>query len=423
MKKLFTNARILKMDGTPIFDGYVEITDNKISYVGKEFSFNKADYERVIDCEGNLLMPGFKDAHTHSAMTFLRSAADDLPLDKWLREVCFPAEDKLKPEDIYYLTKLAILEYLSSGITAVFDMYFYPREIIKAFNDYGMRALVQIFKTSYYTMDEVKNIYRECNDLEESLVRCVFGVHAEYTSSLDDLALAKGLIEEFKSPFFSHISETKLEVKACYEKYGVSPTKLFFDHGLFKYGGGGYHCIYMSDEDLQIFKDHNLSIVINPGSNAKLASGVCDVKKIKEYGIELAIGTDGAASNNCLDMFKEMMLVTNLSKLKEMSAESIPADDVLHMATVGGSKVMMLDKAMYLEKGQFADIIMIDLKRPNMQPINNIVKNLVYSGSKDNVKMTMINGRILYYDRKFYVNDDIDELYKKCQDITDRLLK
>ena len=423
MKKLLTNARILKMDGTPIFDGYVEITDNKISYVGKEFSFNKGDYEEVIDCEGNLLMPGFKNAHTHSAMTFLRSAADDLQLHRWLTEVCFPAEAKLTPEDIYYLTKLCILEYLTSGITAFFDMYFFPKEIIRAAKEYGMRALIGLLRSSNNTDDDIRKMYHENNEKEESLTRCVMNLHAEYTSTKEERAALKVLIDELKSPLYAHIAETEDEVKGCYERYGVSPTELLVSEGLFKYGGGGFHCIYMSDKDLQLFKDNHLAIVTNPGSNSKLASGVCDVKKIKENGIELAIGTDGPASNNCLDMFKEMMLVTNLSKLKEKDAASMPAEDVLYMATVGGSKAMMLDKAMYLEKGQLADIIMIDLHRPNMQPINNIVKNLVYAGSKDNIKMTMVDGKILYYNRKFYVGDDIEELYKKCQQITDKLLE
>ena len=422
MKTLFQNVKILKMTDEPIFMGELVVTNNRITYIGPKADRN-VKYDKVIDGNGNLLMPTFKNAHTHSAMVFLRSHADDLSLHDWLFKNCIPAEGHLTPNDVYELSKLAFLEYLTSGIGACFDQYYYPLQIMQAAKEIGMRTLVLATYTSYLSKEDLRKMYEESNSDEESLVHYCFGVHAEYTVSEEELNVMNELVHEYKAPFFTHLSETESEVKDCYNRRGISPVKYLIDKGVYDFGGGAYHCVWMSDEDLKLFKEKNLIIVTNPGSNSKLASGVADIEKIRKYGIELAIGTDGPASNNCLDMFKEMMLVTNLSKLKNMDPRATPADEVLKMATVGGAHAMNLKDADVLEVGKFADIIMIDLHRPNMQPIHNIVKNIVYSGSKDNIKMTMINGKILYMNGEFFVGEDIEDIYSKCQQITDRLIK
>ena len=422
MKTLFKNVRILKMSGEDIFFGELVVTENRISYVGLKAPENER-YDRVIDGNGNLLIPAFKDAHAHSAMVFLRSHADDMSLQDWLFKYCIPAEENLTPDDVYELSKLAFLEYLTSGISACFDQYYFPFAIAKAAKEIGFRTVVLATYTSYLSKEQLKDLYKEFNNDEESLVHYVLGIHAEYTVSEEELAVMNELVHEFKAPFYTHLSETKKEVEECYQRRGISPVKYLVDKGVFDYGGGGFHCIYMNDEDLQMFKDKNLYVVTNPGSNSKLASGVADIEKIKKYGINIAIGTDGAASNNCLDMFKEMMLVTNLSKLKNNDPSVTPAEEVLKMATVNGALAMNLKDADVLEVGKLADIVMIDLHRPNMQPIHNIVKNLVYSGSKENVKMTMVNGKILYEDGKFFVGQDVEEIYQKCQQIADKLIK
>ena len=193
--------------------------------------------------------------------------------------------------------------------------------------------------------------------------------------------------------------------------------------GLFDYGGGAFHCVYLSENDIRIFKEKNLTIVTNPGSNCKLASGVAPIDRYIKEGIILAIGTDGAGSNNGLDFFYEMRLASSLQKIINNDASAGQALDILKAATIGGAKALRLDNCDILSEGKLADIIMIDLLRPSMQPINNIKKNLVYSGSKDLVKMTMINGQIRYMDGQFFVNQPIDEIYKKAQEITDNLRK
>ena len=422
MRYLFKNARILKMNNEDIFFGDLITNNNRIEYVGKSKN-HQGKFYRIIECQVNLLMPGFKNCHTHSPMVFLRSYADDMPLQKWLFDFCIPAESHLVSDDIYHLSKLAILEYLTSGITACFEMYFYPHRFIDACKDMGFRSLVSLMPTSYYTRDDLKRMYEQEENDKESLCKCCFVLHSEYTTSKEEVELINGLVHEYKAPFFTHISETKKEVEDCFKKRNMSPVEYFYKLGMFDYGGGGYHCVHFDDKDIKIFADNHLFAVANFGSNTKLASGIMDVQKYLNAGVTIALGTDGPASNNCLDMFKEMMLVSSCSKIKNMDASSVPANEILKMATVNGAMCLNLKDADTLEEGKFADMIMIDLSRPNMQPILNIEKNIVYSGSKENVKMTMINGKILYEDGKFYLNESADNIYQKVQEITERLLK
>ena len=419
MRTLLKNARILKMTGEDIFFSSIVIENDRITYIGEAYD-KYGPFDIVRDCKGNLLMPGFKNAHTHSAMTFLRSKADDLKLQEWLFGVVLPREEKFRKNDVYELAKLAYLEYLTSGITACFDQYYFPLESGRAAEEMGMRIVL----IGTYNKNNVDLIgrYKTFND-KDGLVKYCFGVHAEYTLEKGELERVVEASHEMKSPFFCHIAETEKEVKECYKRRGMSPVAFFEKMGAYDYGGGGYHCIYFSDEDIEIFKRHNCSVVTCPGSNTKLASGIAPICKYLERGLNVAIGTDGPASNNSLDMFKEMTLLYSLQKISMKDASALPAYEVLKMATVNGAKAMGLVDSDVLEVGKKADIIEIDLSRPNMQPINNIVTNIVYSGSKENVKMTMINGRILYKDGKFFTKEKPSTIYRKCQKICERIEK
>lgn len=366
-------------------------------------------------------MPGFKDAHTHSAMTFLRSYADDLPLLEWLNQQVFPMEAKLTAEDIYHLSKLGILEYLTSGITANFDMYLTPDTIAQASEECGFRTvMVGGLNNFSQSMESLEEWYQKYNDPEQ-LVTFQFGFHAEYTNSLENLEQLSELIHKYEAPISVHSSESASEVEGCIKRYGKTPTKLFHELGLLDFGGAHFHCIHMTDEDLDLLKEKGIYVVTNPASNMKLASGIARIEDMMEREIPVAIGTDGPASNNCLDMFREMFLVTGLAKIKAMDASALDGEEVLRMATVNGAHAMGLRDADVLAEGKFADLIMIDLHQPNMQPLNNIAKNIVYSGSKQNVKMTMINGRILYEDGQFFVGVPAEEIYAKANEIIERM--
>ena len=423
----FKNARILTMvDGQDIFEGELWVEGTRITYTGdamyeQDIANAGKKFDRTIDCGGNLLMPGFKNAHTHSGMTLMRTYADGLPLQEWLETKIFPLEAKMTPEDCALLTKLAILEYLTSGITAIMDMYLAPEAIAKACEESGMRV-VQVSGINKFgpSLEVFEERFLKLNG-RHPLSSYMMGFHAEYTCDRELLEKLSALAHKYKAPMFTHNSETEREVAECKERYGMTPTVFLDSLGMFDYGGGGYHCCHMSDEDFEVFKKHNMSAVTNPGSNTKLASGIAPVKRFLEEGINVAIGTDGPSSNNCLDMFREMFLVTGLAKLKEKDATAVGAADVLKMATVGGSNAMGLDDCDVLAEGKEADIIMIDLKQPNMQPINNIADNLVYSGSKQNVKLTMIAGAILYEDGKFNIGITPEEIYREAAAIQKRL--
>lgn len=428
MNTRFTNARILTMEeGREVFIGEVAVHGNKIVYVGPERTEEEVlkdgiEYDRRIDANGNLLMPGFKNAHTHSGMTALRSFADDLPLQEWLETKIFPIEAKLDGNMVYEFVRLAILEYLTSGITAVFDMYMFPDYTAKACRDMGMR-LVQVDDINKFgpAFSEFDSRYERLNG-KHHLTKYVIGFHAEYTCTREVLEYVCAQAHKHKSPVYAHTSETEKEVKECIERYGMTPIQLMDEIGMFKYGGGGYHCVHFTDEDIEIFKKKGLSVISNPGSNTKLASGIAPISRYLDEGINVALGTDGPSSNNGLDMFREMFLVTGLGKLREKDAAAVPAKEVLKMATVNGAKAMFLDDCDVLAPGKKADMIMINMHMPNMQPINDIEANIVYSGSKINVKMTMIDGKILYEDGKFNVGVDPEVVYKNANDLMKELV-
>lgn len=414
----FYNGRLLSFkNGFEITDDEVWTNGSEIAFVGKNHD-KKAD--REIDLNGNLLMPAFKNAHTHSAMTFARSLADDLPLQPWLYDMIFPMEAKLNESDIYTLSRLAFLEYLSSGISACFDMYYYPEAMAKASVDAGFRTVmcgaVNNFKESVSLLDKYYQKYNSYNEL----ISYRLGFHAEYTTSKELMNGIALLAEKHEAPVFTHSSETKSEVEGCLERYGKTPTELFEELGLFNYGGGGFHSVWMSENDLEIYKKHGIWAVINAGSNSKLASGIAPLEKMQKAGINTAIGTDGPSSNNALDMFREMYLAAVTQKLKTSDAAACNAAELLKSATVGGAHCMGLYNCDIIDTGKKADLTVIDLHRPNMQPINNIIKNIVYSGSKENVKLTMINGKILYENGEF-IDTDIEKIYYEAQKITDRL--
>ena len=353
----FYNGKTLRFDGGAHLTADEVWTDGGvIVHVGAPSKETPA-FEREIDLRGDVLMPGFKDAHTHTAMVFLRSLADDMPLDKWLSEQVWPNEAKLDEEAVYDLTRLGILEYLSSGITASFDMYVKNEAYARANIDSGFRTAI---------CSGLNNFDADPENIEREYLRF---------NALD--------------PLVSYL-------------------------GFFRYGGGGFHCCYMSDEDVALFAEKKLWAVTNPASNLKLASGVAPIEKLRKAGVPLAIGTDGAGSNNALDMFREMYLVSALGKLTAGDASACPAESVLEMACVGGAKAMGLDNCTDVAPGMKADLVVLDLQRPNMQPENNVVKNIVYAGSKENVRLTMVDGVVRYEDGEFFVGESAGNIYEKA---------
>ncbi|CUX42124.1 amidohydrolase [Clostridium sp. C105KSO13] len=418
------NVRILTMEAEKeIFDGEVWVQGDTIAYAGPQVPDTREIWDKEIDGQGNLLMPGFKDAHTHSAMTFLRSHADDMKLDEWLNRRVFPAEAKLTGEDIYWLNKLAIMEYLTSGITSVFNMYLDKPVEEKVAEETGFRTVIcESINNFGGTLEQVEEDYKRYSQDPDKLISYQLGFHAEYTTSRELMEGLAALSEKYQIPVYTHCSETKKEVEDCRSRTGMTPIAYLDSLGLFKYGGGLFHGVHLDEADFNIVKSRGLYIVTNPASNLKLASGIAPIKRYLDMGIPVAIGTDGPASNNCLDMFREMFLTTGLQKAVCDDPEAVPAMEVLKMATVNGAHAMGLPECDIIAVGKKADVILIDLQQPNMQPIQNIEKNLVYSGSKQNIKMTMVGGKILYQDGDYYLDSSKEEIFAKANESARRIL-
>ena len=418
----FYNGKTLSFGGgIKLSDDEVWVDGSSIVYVGPARE-DMPVFQRQIDLKGDLLIPGFKDAHTHTAMVFLRSYADDLPLQDWLYNKVFPQEAKLTPEAIYQFTRLGIMEYLSSGITASFDMYFYNEAYAKANVDCGFRTVICSAMNDFDAdPTNIEREYLRFNNYNE-LVSYKLGIHAEYTTSLQRMEYMASLAEKYQAPCYMHCCETKTEVEGCIERHGLTPPQLLDRMGLFRYGGGGFHCVWMSQEDIELFARKGIYAVTNPASNVKLASGIAPVDKLLAAGVPMAIGTDGAASNNALDMFREMYLASCMQKLSLMDAAAGKAEDMLTMACVGGAHAMGLADCDDIAPGKKADLCVIDLHRPNMQPLLNIPKNLVYSGSKENVRLTMVNGRVLYENGQFFIGEEPEEIYRQVNSLCRSML-
>ena len=415
----FFNGKVLPLNGDlTLTEDEVWVDGAEIRYIGPARDDAPA-FTREIDLRGDLLLPGFKNAHTHSGMTFCRSLSDDVPLQPWLFDKIFPLEGKLNPERVYRFTKLAVLEYLSGGITAAFDMYYHREMIARACVDSGFRC---VLSGTNGTPEAVEAEYVRFNHFDP-LISLIPGIHAEYTTSLEDMKTVAALVQRYKAPFFTHSSETEHEVQECEARYGMSPTALFDSLGLYDYGGGAFHCVWLSDRDLEIFRKRGLYVVSCPASNAKLASGIARLTEYLHAGIPLALGTDGPSSNNALDMFREMYLACVLQKLRTMDAAACDAGQILEAACCGGARAMGLRDCDCIAVGKQADLTVIDLHRPNMRPLTNIPKNLVYAGSRDNVRLTMVAGRVLYENGEFFIGEDPEQIYRAAQDEMEQMLR
>ncbi len=421
------------------------VRDDRIVYVGQPADDRERawlmeqcgvlphGFDREIDCAGDVLMPGFQNAHAHSGMTLLRSAADDLPLSEWLNQQIFPREALLTPQDIQILTKLAIMEYVSGGITSVFDMYLAPDETAGAFIETGMRC-VQCGTVNNFThsVSQLEDYFLRLNELHP-LIGYRLGFHAEYTTDKKLLEEIAALSEKYRAPVYMHLSETEKEVEECRKRHGMSPVQFLSAIGMFEYGGAGYHCVHISEEDMEILARKGVGVVTNPASNMKLMSGIAPVKELVKRGICVAVGTDGPASNNGLDFFKEMYLLSVLAKWREQEPAAVPPMQILKMVCVNGARIMGLPDCGVLKEGAKADVIRIDMKQPEMRPLHATEKgnlepdkfaaNLVYSGSKRDVRMTMVDGRILYEDGQYFLNLDRDDLYGQIERIADRIVR
>ncbi|MGI6151375.1 MAG: amidohydrolase [Christensenellales bacterium] len=420
MNTLFTNAHILVATGE-VISGCLGVVDKLIAFTGDVPEGFLA--HRVIDCDGDLLMPGLVNAHTHLAMTLFRNAADDMELSAWLRERIWPLEDKLTPEDAYWGTMLAAAECIRGGCTCVNDMYFFMDQTARAIADSGLRALLgQGIVTGNddgkSRLALAQSLFEEYDNAEDGRIRIAITPHAEYTCNSATLAAAGDLAAKLNARLHLHLSETFQEHEECKLRHGLTPAAHFASLGMLHDKTLLAHCVHIDEDDAALIGAAKAHVLHCPQSNLKLGSGIAPVPTMLAHRINVSLGTDGAASNNNLDMFEELRLAATLHKGITGNATDITAKQALSMATVNGAYALGFN-AGRLSKGALADIIRIDTKVPNMMPANDLRSAAVYSVSAADVRMTMVNGRILYENGEFY-SLDIERIYAEVVRIAER---
>ena len=412
MNILINNGIILPMNASnedkPYFNGYVGIEGERIAFVSsnpdeaKAFLAKHKDDCTQIDASGKVVMPGLINTHTHVAMALLRGISDDVPLMEWLEQHIWPIEGKMGYQEVYDGARLGILEMLMGGTTTFVDMYPYEEAIAEAAESAGIRAVVSPCPMDF-RMEHFENDWRQVRKrfTGSPLVTMWMGPHAVYTLSGEHLQRSISLSKELGVGSHVHLAETQTEQDNCMAQHGMSPTEYLEKEGLFSTKTLAAHCVVMSDHDIEILARHGVSVAHNPQSNMKLASGIAPVKKMLDAGINVAIGTDGASSNNDLDMWEEMRTASLLQKVATMDPCAIPAYTALQMATVNGAKAIGREgKLGVLAAGTFADILLVDIEKAHMYPHTNLISELVYSTHAADVDTVIVNGKIVVRNRK-----------------------
>ena len=417
---LLINGLVLTLDDADqsFNPGAVAIGDGKIIEVGPPSDL-AAKYRAVktLNVEGCVVLPGLINGHTHAAMTLFRGLADDLPLMEWLQDHIFPAEQKLTADWVYWGTLLACAEMIQSGTTTFCDMYLFEHKVAEAAKAAGMRALVgevlYDFPSPHYGLIEnglsfTESLIQEWKD--DPLIRIAVEPHAIYTCSPDLLKRCSNLAERHEVPLIMHLSETETEVRQSLDQYGLSPVAHLEHLGLLNSRLIADHCVALSPEDMEWLAKRQVQVIHNPESNMKLASGIAPVPRLVEMGINVALGTDGCASNNDLDLFGEMDSCAKLHKVANLDPTALPARLALKMATRNGAKAIGLEEKLgTLTPGSWADVIVVDFRKPHLTPLYEPVSHLVYAVRGADVRHSIIHGRLVMEDRNL-LTIDINEV-------------
>ena len=418
MDILFKNATIVTMDDeNPVIHGAcLGVDGEKITLLSWGESETKA--KRVIDCTDKVIMPGLYNCHTHAAMTMFRGYANDRTLEDWLFNFIFPAEKKLTPEIVKTATTLACAEMLSGGTVAFSDMYYFMDTVAEVANETGMLANVSnaVVGPDKDTYDFHKdNVYGQTlNAIEkyhgkDGRVKIDASIHAVYTSHPKAWAQVMELCHKHGLAMHVHLSETKTEHEGCVSTYGRTPAKVFSDHGVFDVPTICAHGVWVTYEDIGILAEKGATVVHNPLSNLKLASGLAPIDKLIKGGVNVAIGTDSVSSNNSHNLFEEIKMASLLQKYATKDPTVMPAYKTLQLATVFGAKAQGRHESGRIKEGFDADIIVLDFHNPRQTVCFDPILNLAYSTSDKDVEMTMVRGKILY-EKGDYKTIDIEKI-------------
>ncbi|MDR3541230.1 MAG: amidohydrolase [Desulfosporosinus sp.] len=423
MSKILIRAMVLPMTGPDIFysQGEITIEDDRILSVGELGSAPSGFVpDRVLDMPNDVVMPGLINTHTHAAMTLLRSYADDLPLMPWLNEKVWPFEEKLTEEDIYWGTALALCEMIRSGTTTMLDMYVSMDQVAEAVLRAGTRAvlsrgLIGNGPNGERALQENIDLVQRYHGAGDGRVNVMFGPHAPYTCSGEYLQKVKVEADRLGVGIHIHVAETSDEIRIIREQYGKTPVQWLDELGFFGGCVVAAHCVHLTPEDIGILASRHVCVAHNAESNMKLNSGTAPIIELRANGVVVGLGTDGASSNNNLDLFGEMRSAAFQQKLR-VDSTVLPAYEVLEMATVGGAQTLGLKDVGMLAPGFKADLITIDMDQPHFYPRFSVPAHLVYVAHAGDVRTVMVDGNILMEERKLLTMD----VKKVCQEVETR---
>ena len=403
------------------------IKDDLIYKIDEEIAQDNVD--KIIDAKHKILLPGFVNTHTHLSMALFRGLADDLSLDEWLNDNIWPMEANLNEYYCYIGALLGAVELIKSGTTTFSDMYFYMEDVAKAVEESGIRAVLSYGMIDFGDEEKRKaeieknmNLFKNCHNTADGRIKVFFGPHSPYTASEELLKEVRKLADENNIKIHIHVSETQKEIDDVSAEKGLRPFEYLDSIGFLGPDVLCAHCVWLSDEEIEIIKKHDVKISHNPCSNMKLASGIAPVKKLLDNDICVAIGTDGASSNNNLDIIEELKTASLLQKVSTLDPEALNSDEALAMGTIEGAKALGLDDEIgTIEVGKKADLILIDTNNANMIPDSSkLSSNVIYAANGFNVDTTICNGQILMENRQLTTLDEQD-IYKKAKEAIDEL--
>lgn len=412
MDLLIRNVTAVTMDDEkPIINNaYIGITGGKISYLSEHAP--KAPAKETIDGGGKLCMPGLVNAHTHLAMTLMRGYADDYALRDWLFDHVFPIERKLTGKDVYLGSILGMAELIATGTISATDMYMFIPEVALAAYDAGIYANISNGATSFdeseydfsndLVTSQMEEMLKTWHNADSGRVRLDVSVHGEYTSFPKLWRANAEYAQKHGLNMHVHLSETRGEHEECVARWGKTPAAVLAENGVFDTRATAAHCVYVTDEDIELLVRKEVTAVHNPISNLKLASGIARVRDMLSKGMHVAIGTDGVCSNNSHDLFEEIKLAALLQKNLTGDPTVLPAYEVLKLATRGGAFAQGREQHIgMLRKGYDASLILIDTSRPGLTPMHGPASALCYSVQGGDVYLTMVRGKVLYRNGEF----------------------
>jgi 5-methylthioadenosine/S-adenosylhomocysteine deaminase len=419
MAMLFKDINILREDGRAEAGLYVGVAGDRIAYIGRDAPAE--DFGEVYAGAGRLLMPAFYNAHAHSPMTLLRGYGENLMLQDWLTTRIFPFEDKLTGEAVYYGTLLAVAESLRFGVVSTTDMYNFCEDMVRAFIESGAKVNIGRAVTCFTDEEladlasfrEAKSLFETYNEAADGRVKVEMSLHAEYTSTPKVAACLAAYASEAGAAMHVHISETQREHEECMARRGgKTPVAYLASLGFFETRTTAAHCVYVTEEDMDILARKSVTVASCPVSNMKLSSGVCDVPRLLAKGVNVAIGTDGAASNNSLNFIEEMKFFALVNKLARRDPTLVSPEETLRAATLGGAISQGRTDCGAIRVGAKADLIVLDLSVPNMRPVHELANNIVYAACGGDVRLTAADGKVLYRDGEYTTIDIEKTLYE-----------